>query len=69
LGRDRTSRAYEVCGYTKISKNLDVPLIDLQKDSYTTCDVNGMKINVCDKVLKLDYLINMPVLKAIVRLR
>jgi len=60
---DRTSRAYEVCGYTKISKNLDVPLIDLQKDSYTTCDVNGMKINVCDKVLKLDYLINMPVLK------
>ncbi|NLZ54968.1 MAG: DUF362 domain-containing protein [Thermoanaerobacteraceae bacterium] len=60
---DRTSRAFEVSGYTKIAKKLDVPLIDLQKDSYTTCDVEGMKISVCEQVLKVDYLINMPVLK------
>jgi len=60
---ERTSRAYEVCGFTEIAKKLNIPLIDLQKDTYTTCDIDGMKINVCDQVLKLDYLINMPVLK------
>lgn len=60
---DRTSRAFEVSGYTKIAKKHHIPLIDLQKDSYTTCDVDGMKIDVCDQVLKVDYLINMPVLK------
>ncbi|MDD4760566.1 MAG: DUF362 domain-containing protein [Bacteroidaceae bacterium] len=60
---DKTSRAFDVCGYTKIAKNQDVLLVDLQKDSYTTCNVNGMKIDVCDQILKLDYLINMPVLK------
>lgn len=60
---DRTSRAFEVCGYTEISKAYDIPLIDLQKDTYKACSVEGMKINICDEVLKLDYLINMPVLK------
>lgn len=60
---DRTSRAFEVCGYTKIANQLDVSLIDLQKDSYTTCNVDGMTINICNQVLKVDYLINMPVLK------
>ncbi|MGI5859854.1 MAG: DUF362 domain-containing protein [Tepidanaerobacteraceae bacterium] len=60
---DRTSRAFEVCGYTKISKTYDVPLIDLQKDTYKACSVEGIKLNICNEVLKLDYLINMPVLK------
>ena len=60
---DKTSRAFEICGYTKIAKSLDIPLIDLQKDTYKTCSVEGMELNICDKVLKLDYLINMPVLK------
>lgn len=60
---DRTSRAFEVCGYTQIARKYNVPLIDLQKDSYTTCYVDGMEINVCEQVLKVDYLINMPVLK------
>lgn len=60
---DRTSKAFEVCGYTKIAKILDIPLIDLQKDTYKACSVEGMELNICDKVLKLDYFINMPVLK------
>ncbi|HAF17001.1 MAG TPA: iron-sulfur cluster-binding protein, partial [Peptococcaceae bacterium] len=31
---DKTSKAFEICGYTKIAKNLDIPLIDLQKDTH-----------------------------------
>jgi uncharacterized protein (DUF362 family) len=60
---DRTSVAFKVCGYEAISKDYNVPLIDLQKDSYQTYEVSGMKIDVCDQIMKLDYLINMPVLK------
>ena len=60
---DRTSRAFEVSGYTDIARKFDVPLIDLQRDSYITCDVEGMKLKVCEQVFKMDYLINMPVLK------
>lgn len=60
---DRTSSAFKVCGYEKISKTYNVPLIDLQKDKYKSYDTGDMKINVCDEVMKIDYLINMPVLK------
>ncbi|AUS98812.1 iron-sulfur cluster-binding protein [Clostridium thermosuccinogenes] len=60
---DRTSEAFKVCGYENLSKKYNVPLIDLQKDKYKTYEVNGLKINVCDYVTKVDYLINMPVLK------
>jgi uncharacterized protein (DUF362 family) len=60
---DRTSSAFRVCGYEKLSKDYGVPLVDLQKDSYKPYSVGGMEINVCDKVMEVDYLINMPVLK------
>lgn len=60
---DKTSRAFEVCGYNNIAKNQDIKLIDLQKDSYTRCNIKEMEIDVCDQILKVDYLINMPVLK------
>lgn len=60
---DRTSSAFQVCGYEEISKRYNVPLYDLQKDGFKTYDVKGMKINVCDRIMDIDYLINMPVLK------
>lgn len=60
---DRTSAAFKVCGYEDISRRYNVPLYDLQKDNYQTYDADGVKINVCDKVMDLDFLINMPVLK------
>lgn len=60
---DRTSSAFKVCGYEDISKKYNVPLYDLQKDTYKEYNVNGVKINVCDKVMDIDFLINMPVLK------
>lgn len=60
---DRTSKAFKVCGYDKLAEKYNVPLIDLQKDSYKTAKINGEEINVCEKILEVDYLINMPVLK------
>jgi uncharacterized protein (DUF362 family) len=60
---DRTYAAFEVCGYEKLSEIYKIPLIDLQRDKYQTYEASGMKINICDEIMKLDYLINMPVLK------
>jgi uncharacterized protein (DUF362 family) len=60
---DRTSQAFKVCGYENLSKKYNVPLIDLQKDKYKSYEVNGLRINICDSAAKVDYLINLPVLK------
>jgi len=60
---DRTSQAFKVCGYEDLSKKYQVPLIDLQKDKYKAYEINGLRINICDYVTKVDYLINIPVLK------
>lgn len=60
---DVTSKAVKVCGIFDICKKHQVPFIDLQKDSYQTLDAAGMQISVCEEVLKLDYLINLPVVK------
>lgn len=60
---DRTSLAFEVCGYEELSKKYDVPLIDLQKDKYRNYQVEETTISVCKQAMDLDYLINMPVLK------
>jgi len=59
----RTSEAFKVCGYEALSKKYNVPLIDLQKDKHKEYKIDGMKINICDYVMKVDYLINIPVLK------
>lgn len=61
---DNTEDAFRVCGYKDISEDFGVELIDLKKDKAQELDVEGMKINVCGKALGVDYLINMPVLKA-----
>lgn len=60
---DNTQSAFSAAGYREISRRYDVPLIDLQKDTYHEYDAKGMKINVCDKAKAVDFLINMPVLK------
>ncbi|NLY44091.1 MAG: DUF362 domain-containing protein [Clostridiaceae bacterium] len=60
---DRTSEAFKVCGYENLSRKYNVPLIDLQKDKYKEYEVGGLRINLCDYVTKVDYLINIPVLK------
>jgi len=60
---DRTSEAFKVCGYESLSRKYDVPLIDLQKDKSKSCETNGLRMEICDFVTKVDYLINIPVLK------
>lgn len=60
---DRTPRAFKKCGYEDISERYGVPLIDLQRDSATRYKVDGDEYAVCDQVMQLDYLINVPVLK------
>ena len=35
----------------------------MQKDSYETYDCQGMELKICDEAMKLDFLINVPVMK------
>jgi uncharacterized protein (DUF362 family) len=60
---ERTPRAFKACGYEAISQKYGVPLIDLQRDSSREIEVEGTRIRVCSKMLEIDYLINIPVLK------
>jgi len=61
---DKTSIAYQVCGYEEISRKYNIPLIDLQRDSFREIPVGDMSLKVCNQALDVDYLINIPVLKA-----
>lgn len=60
---DRTSETIQVCGYDRLAQEYGVELIDTQKDTYHVRDCAGMELNICDSVSKLDFLINVPVLK------
>ncbi len=60
---DKTSRAFEVCGFYDLSKRYDVPLIDTQKDKWHKKNCGGMELVLCDCVDQFDFLINVPVLK------
>lgn len=62
VGAD-TRQAFKKCGYQKIADRYDIPLIDLKKDGFQTIKIDGLSLNVCEKALNVDYLINMPVLK------
>lgn len=60
---DSTQRAFKVCGYDALSRQYGVPLADVKKDSYHTCNIEGLQIEMSDTVMGLDYLISLPVLK------
>lgn len=60
---DRTDAAYRVCGFYALAKKYGVEIIDTQKDTYRSYDCSGIKLNICDSAMKLDFLINYPVLK------
>lgn len=62
---DSTDRAFKVCGYEAISQKYNVGLIDLKKDltKKIRCS-RDLTIKVCRQALSLDYMINVPVLKA-----
>ncbi|MCK5153586.1 MAG: DUF362 domain-containing protein, partial [Spirochaetales bacterium] len=60
---ERTDRAFKVCGYNDLSKKYNVPLVDLQKDKSIACTGTNGEYLLCNSVMELDRLINMPVLK------
>jgi len=59
-----TKLAFRVCGYEALEKKYRVPLIDLNYDFNTTVKSGDYDIQVCEKALNSDFLINVPVLKA-----
>lgn len=61
---EQTADAFRFCGYEALSQEFDVPLIDLKEDAYEEIEVDGLPVKVCREPLRVDYLINLPVLKA-----
>ena len=59
-----TQESFRVCGYEALSKKYGVPLVDLKKDATEERCVAGMTVKICRTALAVDYLINVPVLKA-----
>jgi uncharacterized protein (DUF362 family) len=60
---DSTADAFSACGYRKLSKETGVPLVDTQSDKARACDCKGMKIEICESALSIDFMINLPVMK------
>lgn len=60
---DRTSDAFKYCGYRELCAKYNVPFIDGQKEKWHALDCAGMKLNVINAVDRIDFLINVPVLK------
>lgn len=61
---DNTKRAFKVCGYEEISQKYNIPLVDTKGDTATSYDAgDNIILDVCNRVMELDYLINVPVLK------
>ena len=60
---DKTTEAYEMCGYRELTEKYQVPFWDMQKDKGIERDCRGMKLNICERVANIDFLINVPVLK------
>jgi len=61
---DKTARAFRICGYEKIAQQYNIQLVDLKKDGYVTYKFDDFNLKVCKNVTEVDYLINIPVLKA-----
>ena len=60
---DKTAEAAELCGYYDLSRNYQVEFLDMQKDSSEIYDCAGLELKICDEAMKLDFLINVPVMK------
>ena len=60
---DKTSEAYEVCGYRSLCEKYNVPFLDMQKEKGIPVECGDMTLNICKSVRDVDFLINVPVLK------
>ena len=60
---DRTSEAYEYCGYRELCETYGVLFVDTQKEKWHGVDAAGLKLDITDVCDRIDFLINVPVLK------
>ena len=60
---DKTSDAFEYCGYNVLARKYGIKLFDTQKDSSFRSAAQGLELNICSIVRKVNFLINVPVLK------
>lgn len=60
---DKTTEAFEYCGYYALAKKYDVTIIDTKKERAIKTDAAGEELNICACVRDFDFLINIPVLK------
>ncbi|MCK9287512.1 MAG: DUF362 domain-containing protein [Sphaerochaetaceae bacterium] len=60
---DDTRRAFCVNGYEELSKNTDIPLIDVKRDTYQIMNKHGIRMEISKTIMDCDFLINIPVLK------
>jgi uncharacterized protein (DUF362 family) len=58
-----TIQAFKACGFSKLADETGVKLIDTKHDKTRTCDCKGMKLEICESALAIDFMINLPVLK------
>lgn len=58
-----TTRAFQVCGYQKLADHYQLPLFNLQQDSYQKIKIADYEMEIASTALKADYIINFPVLK------
>ncbi|UNC93843.1 DUF362 domain-containing protein [Candidatus Contubernalis alkalaceticus] len=61
---DSTMKAFKVCGYEKLAREYNIDLIDMKKDKAIKKKGKNLTISLCEMVLEIDYLINLPVLKS-----
>lgn len=59
-----TRTAFRECGYNQLGEEYGVEIIDLKQDRAKNIAVADENFKVCRQVLAVDYLINVPVLKA-----
>ncbi|MDR2403404.1 MAG: DUF362 domain-containing protein [Spirochaetaceae bacterium] len=59
----RTAEAFPRCGYTRLAGDTGAELINTQTDKAQFYDCRGMKIEICDSAMAIDFMINLPVLK------
>ncbi|MBN2880164.1 MAG: DUF362 domain-containing protein [Clostridia bacterium] len=58
-----TEDAADYCGYTELCRKHDIPFINIKQTDSTEHNVGGLKVQVSKYVEKLDYLINVPLIK------
>ena len=60
---DSTKRGFRVNGYERFTERYGVPLYDTKEDQYVKKTAEGITMEISKRILDLDYMINLPVLK------